>query len=79
MERRKCLIKNLKNELWNFMVDAHAHCTHSIVDRSINVSLLTDCLLAKACREHDVLWPARNTVLTNRLTEKLNFDTNYTV
>ena len=24
MEQRKCLIKSLKNELWNFMVDAHA-------------------------------------------------------
>jgi hypothetical protein len=27
--------------------------------------------------EHDVLWTARDTVLTNRQTEKLNFDTNY--
>jgi hypothetical protein len=54
MERRKCLIKSLKNELCNFMVEAHAHCTHSIADRSINVSLLTGCLLAKACSEHVV-------------------------
>jgi hypothetical protein len=27
--------------------------------------------------EHDVFGPARDTVLTNRQTEKLNFDTNY--
>jgi hypothetical protein len=54
--RRKWLIKSLKNELWNFVVDAHAHYTHPIVDRSINVSLLTGCLLAKAYSEYDVLW-----------------------
>jgi hypothetical protein len=48
MERRKCLIKSLKNELWNFMVDTHAYCTHIIIDRSINVSLWTGCLLGKA-------------------------------
>ena len=48
MERRKCLIKSLKNELWNFMVDTHAYCTHFIIDRSINVSLWTGCLLGKA-------------------------------
>ncbi len=35
--------KQLLNELWNFTVDAHAHCTHSIVDRSIIVSFLTGC------------------------------------
>jgi hypothetical protein len=56
MKRCKCLKKGLKNELWNFMVDTHAHCTHSVVHRSINVSLWTDCLLAKAGSEHDVLW-----------------------
>jgi hypothetical protein len=83
MECCKCLIKSLKKELWNFVVDAHAHCTHCIVDRSINISLLTGCLLAKACSEHDVLWTWRfvdlacDTVLTNWQTEKLNFDTNY--
>jgi hypothetical protein len=38
MERRKCLVKSLKNELWNFMVDTHAYCTHFIIDRSINVN-----------------------------------------
>jgi hypothetical protein len=59
MERRKCLIKSLKNELWNFMVGAHAHCTHSIVERSINVSLLTGWLLGKARSEHDVLWTGK--------------------
>jgi hypothetical protein len=68
--------KKFKNELWKFMVDTHAHCTHFIIDRSINVSLWTGCLLAKACSEHDVLWTARDTVLTNRQTKKLNFDTN---
>jgi hypothetical protein len=26
MEQRKCLIKSLKNELWNFMVDASLLC-----------------------------------------------------
>jgi hypothetical protein len=57
MERRKCLVKSLKNELWNFMVD-----THAIADRLPN---MTFC------------GPARDTVLTNRQTEKLNFDTNY--
>jgi hypothetical protein len=56
MERRKCLIKSLENKLWNFKVEAHAHCTYSIVNRSITVSLLTGCLLAKACSEHDLLW-----------------------
>ena len=45
MERRKCLIKSLKNELWNFMADTHAYYTHFIIDRSINVSLWTRCLL----------------------------------
>jgi hypothetical protein len=62
------------------MVDAHAHGTYSIVDGSIIVSLLTGCLLTKACI-HVVNMtfrgPARDTVLTNRQTEKLNFDSNY--
>jgi hypothetical protein len=58
MERRKCSIKILKNELWNFMVDTHAHCTHFIIDRSINVSLWTCCLLGKARSEPDDLWPS---------------------
>ena len=39
----KCLVKSLKNELWNFMVDTHAYCTHFIIDQSINVSLRTGC------------------------------------
>jgi hypothetical protein len=39
MERRKCSAKNLKNELWNLMVDPHAYYTHFIIDRSINVFL----------------------------------------
>ena len=70
MERRKCLIKSFKNrenELWNIMVDTHAYCIHFIIDWSINVSLWTGGLLGKA----------RDAVLTNRQTEKLNFDTNY--
>ena len=67
MERRKCLVKCLKNELWNFMVDTHAYCTYFIIDRFIADRLpnMTFC------------GPARDTVLTNRQTEKLNFDTNY--
>ena len=78
MERRKCLIKSLKNELWNFMVDTRAYFTHFIIDRSINVSLRTGFLLGKARSEHATFCgPARDTVLTNRQTEKLNFDTNY--
>ena len=70
MKHRKYLVKSLKNELWNFMVDTHAYCTHFIIDRSINVS-------CGPVAEHDVYGPARDTVLTNRQTEKLNFDTNY--
>ena len=27
MERRNCLVKSFKNELWNFVVDTHAYCT----------------------------------------------------
>ena len=38
-------------------------------------SLWTGCLLGKARSEHDVCGPAHDTVLTNRQTEKLNFDT----
>jgi hypothetical protein len=60
------------------MVDTHAYCTHFIIfNRSINVSLRTCCLLAKVRSEHDFCGPACDTVLTNRQTEKLNFDTNY--
>ena len=77
MERRKCLIKSFKSELWNFIVNTHAYCTHFIIDRSINVSMWTDCLLGKACSEHDLLWTGACTVLTNQQTEKFNFDTNY--
>jgi hypothetical protein len=67
MERRKCLIITLKNELWNFMVDMHSHCTHFIIGGSINVSVVNMMFCG----------PARDTVLINRQTEKLNFDTNY--
>jgi hypothetical protein len=59
------------------MVDAHAHCTHSIVDRSINVSLWAVASSAKHAVNMMFCGPARDTVLTNRQTEKLNFDTNY--
>ena len=38
------------------MVNTHAYCTHFIIDRSINVSLWTVCLLGKARSEHGVLW-----------------------
>jgi hypothetical protein len=69
MERRKCLVKSLKNELWNFMVDTHAYCTHFINDRSINVSLRLP--------NKTFCGPARDTVLPNQQTEKMNFDTNY--
>ena len=70
----------LSRHLWktiewilNFSVDAHAHYTHFVIDRSIIFAFWTGCFLTKACSEHDVLW-----VLTNRQTEKLNFDhTNY--
>jgi hypothetical protein len=67
MERRKCLIITLKNELWNFMVDMHSHCTHFNIDGSINVSVVNMTFCG----------PARQTVLINRQTENLNFDTNY--
>ena len=43
------------------MVDTHAYCTHFIIDRP-NMTFYG---------------PARDTVLTNRQTEKLNFDNNY--
>ena len=51
------------------MVDTHAYCTHFIIDRSINVSFWTGLPSMTFCG------PARDTVLTNRQTEKLNFDT----
>ena len=41
MERRKCLVKSFKNELWNFMVDTHAYCTHFIIERIAPILLLT--------------------------------------
>ena len=70
------------NELWNFTVDTNAHCIHFIVDRSINVSLLTGNLAPMLTAWHSVnmtfCGPARDTVLTNRQTEKLKFHTNYT-
>jgi hypothetical protein len=47
--------KSFKNELWNFMVDTHAYCTHFIIDWSINVSLWIGCLFGKARSERDVL------------------------
>ena len=75
MERRKCLIKSLKNELWDFMAEAHEHCTHSIDDRSINDSLFSRS--PKHAVNMTSCGPARDTVLTNRQTEKLNFGTNY--
>jgi hypothetical protein len=59
------------------MVDTHAYCTHFIIDRPINISLWTGCLLRKARSEQRFCGPARDMVLTNRKTEKLNFDTNY--
>jgi hypothetical protein len=46
-------------------------------DRSINVSLWTGCSLAKHEVNMTFCGPSRDTVLTNRQTEKLNFDTNY--
>ena len=49
------------------MVDTHSHCTHFIIDGSINVSVVNMTFCG----------PARDTVLINRQTEKLNFDTNY--
>ena len=40
----------------NFSVDAHAHYTHFVIDRSIIFPFWTGWSLAKACSEHDVLW-----------------------
>jgi hypothetical protein len=58
MERRKCLVKFLKNELWNFTVDTHAYCTHFIIDRSINVSLRTGCRTWRFVDRHVTrFWP----------------------
>ena len=65
---------------WTFelYVDAHAHCTHSIVDWSINVLLWTGCLVATGNAVNTTFCgPARGTLLSNRKREKLNFDTNY--
>jgi hypothetical protein len=62
MERRKCLIKSLKNELWNSW----------LTRMRIAPILLLTCQYMFHCG------PACDTVLTNRQTEKLNFDTNYT-
>jgi hypothetical protein len=59
------------------MVDTHAYCTHFIIDRSINVSLWTGASSEKHAVNTTICGPARDTVLTNRQTEKLNFDTNY--
>ena len=69
--------KKLKNELWNFMVDTHTYCTHFIIDRSINVSLWTGCLLGKARSEHDVLWTGTWYGFDQSANKKLNFDINY--
>ena len=49
------------------MVDMHSHFTHFIIDGSINVSVVNMTFCG----------PARDMVLINRQTEKLNFDTNY--
>jgi hypothetical protein len=67
------IVKSFENELWNFMVDTHAYCTHFIIDRSIK----SKCLIADRLSNMTFCGPARDTVLTNRQTEKLNFDTNY--
>jgi hypothetical protein len=69
MERRKCLVKSFKNELWNIMVTRM---------RIAPILLLTgQCLIADRLPNMTFCGPARDTVLTNRQTEKLNFDTNY--
>jgi hypothetical protein len=49
MERRKCLVKSLKNELWNFAVDTHAFAP---------ILLLTGQQMFHCgpVAEHDVLW-----------------------
>jgi hypothetical protein len=56
MECRKCLKISLKNELWNFMVDAHAHCTHSIVDHDlINGVVFVDLKKAFDTIDHQII------------------------
>ena len=47
------------------MVDTHAYC------------MVNKCLIADRLPNMTFCGPARDTVLTNRQTEKLNFDTNY--
>ena len=64
------MLKLLEKTLFlNLLVDTSSSRLTSgfIVDRSITVSLLTGC------------GPARDTVLTNRQTRKLNFDTCYII
>ena len=61
--------KQLLNELWNFTIHTHAHCT--ILLLTVNNRLIFDWL-----PNMTLCGLARDTVLSNRLTGKLNFDTN---
>ena len=62
-----------KNRLWNFAVDAHAQFTHSVVDLSINVLNRLACCQGNRVKTA-FCGPARDTLLSNHNTEKLNFD-----
>ncbi len=65
----------IRVKLWNFTVDARMHvvCTHSIVRPVNNCQFIFDRL-----PNITLCGPARDTVLSNQQTGKLNFDTNYT-
>ena len=61
----------------NFSVDAYARYTHFVIDRSIIFPFWTGCPSPKHAVNTTFCGPARDTLLTNWQTEKLNFDTCY--